>query len=116
VGTDAIVGLSTHNPTQTREACARNPDYVGIGPVYSTPTKKIPDPPIGLEGMREMLDIATAPAVVLGSITEENLPDIIAAGARNFALVRPLNRSAEPRKVLERVIRRCRECTGENAM
>ncbi len=65
VGPDAVIGLSTHNPAQTRAACALGPDYIGVGPVYATPTKKRPDPVIGLDGMREMLALATAPGAEL---------------------------------------------------
>jgi len=104
VGPDAIVGLSTHTPEQTRAACALGPDYIGVGPVFPTTTKKIPDPAIGIDGMRRMLGAATVPAVVLGSITLENLPAILAAGARNFAMVRPLNGSSEPEPVLKQIL------------
>ncbi|MBD3239193.1 MAG: thiamine phosphate synthase [Chitinivibrionales bacterium] len=105
VGPDAIIGMSTHNPAQTARACAARPDYIGVGPVFPTPTKKIPDPPIGIEGMQTMLDIATVPAVVLGSITLENLPRILTAGARNFSLVRPLNSTPDPEPVLREIVR-----------
>lgn len=66
LGNGPIIGLSTHNPNQTKAACALNPDYIGVGPVYATPTKKIPDPVLGIEGMQEMLKVATVPAVCLG--------------------------------------------------
>jgi thiamine-phosphate pyrophosphorylase len=72
--------------------------------VWATTTKDIPDPPIGIEGMRRMLGAATVPAVVLGSITADTLPRVLEAGARNFSLVRPLNRAAEPGKVLRRIL------------
>jgi thiamine-phosphate pyrophosphorylase len=104
VGDEMIVGLSTHTPQQTVDACARHPDYIGIGPVYATPTKKNPDRPIGISGMREMLDRATVPAVVLGSITEDNLSQILTAGARNFSMVRPINQSKEPEKTLREIL------------
>lgn len=104
VGPSMVVGLSTHTPAQTRDACARGPDYIGVGPVYPTPTKKKADPAIGVEGMRSMLTQATVPAVVLGSITLENLPELVKAGARNFAMVRPINQSREPQAVLDEIL------------
>ena len=39
-----IVGLSTHNMQQALDAVSQKPDYIGVGPVYATPTKDIPDP------------------------------------------------------------------------
>ncbi len=105
VGEKAIVGVSTHNRRQTSAARALRPDYIGIGPVFATPTKKIADPPIGIEGMKAMLRLASVPAVALGSITTRNLPEILEAGARNFAMVRPVNQSREPQKVLREITR-----------
>ena len=112
VGNDAIVGISTHTLRQTMAACALGPEYIGVGPVYPTPTKKIADPPIGLDGMSAMLAVATVPAVVLGSVSPETLPALLAAGARNFAMVRPLNRSPNPDEVLRRILGAWEEAVG----
>lgn len=105
VSADTIIGLSTHNPDQTEEACKKQPDYIGIGPVYATPTKKVPDPVIGLNGMKEMLDIATVPAVCIGGISLERLPDVLKAGARNFCIVRPVCESGDPASVIKKILR-----------
>lgn len=109
VGSEAIVGISTHSPRQTQAACALSPDYIGIGPVFPTTTKSIPDPPLGIEGMQTMLAEAKVPAVVLGSINAQNLAEVLRAGARNFSLVRPLNRSNNPRAVLAEILKTYRE-------
>jgi thiamine-phosphate pyrophosphorylase len=102
VGTDAVIGLSTHNPDQTRAACTLAPDYIGVGPVFTTPTKQIPDPVIGLDGMAEMLGLATVPAVAIGGIDLDNAGQVVAAGARNLCAVRAVNRAADPGVVIER--------------
>jgi thiamine-phosphate pyrophosphorylase len=104
VSPDTIIGLSTHNPQQTEEACKKQPDYIGIGPVYTTPTKKIPDPVIGLDGMKEMLDIATVPAVCIGGISLERLPEVLQAGARNFSIVRPVCEFNNPASVIKKIL------------
>jgi thiamine-phosphate pyrophosphorylase len=104
LGADAIIGLSTHSPEQTAHACKLCPDYIGVGPVFPTPTKKIADPPIGIKGMKAMLEIATVPAVILGAITLDSLPDIISAGARNYSMVRPVNSALEPEAVLKKIL------------
>lgn len=102
-GENMIVGLSTHSPQQTMLGCRQNVDYVGIGPVYKTPTKEIADPEIGLDGMKEMLRIATVPGVCLGGISLERLPFVLENGARNFSLVRPVCDSSEPEKVIRQI-------------
>jgi thiamine-phosphate pyrophosphorylase len=109
IGEKAILGISTHTVMQAERACALFPDYIGIGPVFPTPTKKVPDPVIGVEAMRAMLKASTVPAVAIGGITLENLPDVLAAGARNFCMVRPLNQSQEPEKVLKDILKICRD-------
>lgn len=107
VGDDMIVGISTHNPRQTREACLHQPDYIGIGPVWATPTKKIADPAIGIEGMKEMLAASTVPGVCIGGIDLTNLPLVLEAGAKNFCMVRQLTQSENPGRVLKEIARIC---------
>jgi thiamine-phosphate pyrophosphorylase len=91
-----IVGLSTHNPEQVLASVTQPVDYIGVGPVYATPTKDIPDPTLGLETMGRMIAAAAHPAVAIGGIDATRLPDVIAAGARNFAVVRAVCRSSDP--------------------
>ena len=91
-----IVGLSTHNPDQVLASMTQPVDYIGVGPVYATPTKDIPDPTLGLETMGRMIAAAAHPAVAIGGIDATRLPDVIAAGARNFAVVRAVCRSSDP--------------------
>jgi thiamine-phosphate pyrophosphorylase len=102
-GDDMLIGVSTHNLGQTINACLLPADYIGVGPVFATPTKKIPDPVIGIDGMREMLSAATVPAVAIGGIDLENLPSVLAAGANNFCMVRQLTQNENPKSVLERI-------------
>lgn len=102
VGPDAIVGLSTHSPRQTEQACALVPDYIGVGPVYATPTKENPDPVIGIDGMKRMVTTATVPAVAIGGINLENLPEVLKAGARHYCMVRQVTQSREPGDILKK--------------
>ncbi len=91
-----IVGLSTHNLDQVAAAHAEKPDYIGVGPVYATPTKKIPDPTLGPEMAGRMIAAAPCPAVAIGGINGGNLREVLAAGARNFAVVRAVCGSTDP--------------------
>jgi len=100
LGPDKIIGISTHSPEQTVTACASTPDYIGMGPVYPTPTKKIPDPAIGLTGLKKMLTTATVPGVAIGGIDCENLPKVLETGAVNFCMVRQFTQSKHPEKVI----------------
>ena len=83
-----IVGLSTHSLEQAEASRSQPVDYIGVGPVYATPTKEIPDPTLGPELAGRMVAAANVPAVAIGGINAETLPPVLAAGARNFAVVR----------------------------
>ena len=87
----------------TRSCAAATPDYIGVGPVYATPTKDIPDPTLGLATMGAMIAAVPFPAVAIGGIDEARLPDVIAAGARNFAVVRAVCQSADPYSAIRRL-------------
>jgi len=104
MGEAAVIGLSTHDPEQTAAACALRPDYIGVGPVFATPTKRIPDPVIGLDGMRRMLALATVPAVAIGGIDHGNAADVVAAGARNLCAVRCINGAPNPAAEIDRML------------
>ncbi len=91
-----IVGLSTHNLAQVAASRTQPIDYIGVGPVYATPTKDIPDPTLGLETMGAMIAAAAHPAVAIGGIDATRLQDVLAAGARNWAVVRAVCRSDDP--------------------
>ncbi|HLV33116.1 MAG TPA: thiamine phosphate synthase [Chitinispirillaceae bacterium] len=109
LGPKAIIGLSTHSPEQTSMACDLEPDYIGVGPVYPTPTKKIPDPVIGIEGMKKMVSISLVPSVAIGGINLANLRAVLEAGAKNFCMVRQFTQSTDPQKVLKETLKIYRE-------
>ena len=91
-----IVGLSTHSPEQARNAIAQRPDYIGCGPVWATPTKEIPDPTLGVETAVAMANSVPFPAVCIGGIDLVRLPELLRAGARNYAVVRAVCGSDDP--------------------
>ncbi len=105
VGADLIVGLSTHNPDETKASCSEKIDYIGVGPVFPTPTKNIPDPVLGLSTMAEMVNLSNVPAVCIGGISFDVIPDIFKAGGRNFSLVRPLCSTDDPMKSLNELLK-----------
>ena len=107
-----IVGLSTHNLAQVRAAAAERPDYIGVGPVYATPTKKIPDPTLGPETAGRMIAEAPCPAVAIGGLDFETLPSAIAAGARNYAVVRAVCRSSDPYAAIMRIAEVAKRAAG----
>lgn len=103
-----IVGLSTHSPAQALAAIGQNPDYIGVGPVWATPTKDIPDPTLGLETMAQMIRSVPFPAVAIGGITDtERIRAVLSAGARNFAVVRAVCASSDPYQAILKIQADC---------
>lgn len=98
-----IIGLSTHNLDQVHAAVAEHPDYIGVGPVFATPTKKIPDPVLGPEMAGRMIAAAPCPAVAIGGINADTLPAVLAVGARNYAVVRAVCGSEDPISAIQRL-------------
>lgn len=87
VGDDLIIGKTTHNLEQGRQAMADGADYISTGPVYPTPTK--PDrPAVGLGYVREAARNLAIPAVAIGGIDLTNIDDVLSAGARTIGVVR----------------------------
>ena len=91
-----IVGLSTHSPEQALASLDVKPDYIGVGPVWATPTKAIPDPTLGVETAVAMVKSVPFPAVCIGGIDFERLPALLRAGARNYSVVRAVCASDDP--------------------
>jgi thiamine-phosphate pyrophosphorylase len=101
IGTDAIVGLSTHSTTDLEGAIGagtdRAPvDYISAGPVVPTPTKP-GRPGTGTAYIREAIDRSPWPVWITGGVTPESVPALVEAGARHFVVVRWLTEAADPR-------------------
>jgi thiamine-phosphate pyrophosphorylase len=100
---DLIVGLSTHSPEQIR--AAEGVDYIGVGPVYATPTKA-GRAPVGLELVEEAARAAALPWFAIGGIDLENVDEVVAAGASRIAVVRALRDADDPRATAQALRRR----------
>ncbi len=98
------IGLSTHSLAQMDEAVKQNPAYIGFGPLYRTPTKKKPDPAVGLEHIPYVVERAGIPVVFLGGIFPENVDLILKAGAKNISLVRYFMETSEIEDRMKRII------------
>jgi len=103
VGEERIVGVSTHNTGQVKEADASPADYIAIGPVFPTTGKKNPDVVVGLEGVRAARAATKKPLVAIGGITRANAKSVIEAGADSVAVISGLLSS--PRKAAEEFLR-----------
>jgi thiamine-phosphate pyrophosphorylase len=96
-----MYGLSTHNEKQAEKALDIRPDYIGVGPVYKTPTKEKPDPVLGLTRMGDIIRKTPLSSVAIGGITLRNIKEVLNAGAVNFSAVRAIMESESPAGVMK---------------
>ena len=95
-GDRLFIGISTHDLSQVRAACAAGADYLGFGPVFATATKANPDAIQGIEGLRAAVVAAKPlPVVAIGGITVEHAPVLYAAGARAVCAIGAVNDAAD---------------------
>lgn len=87
VGSDMIIGLSTHSPEEAHAAANGLVDYIGVGPVFGTATKPDAVTAVGLDFVRYVADRITLPFVVIGGIKENNIAQVRRAGATVFAII-----------------------------
>ena len=93
LGPEVMVGISTHGESQLVKAADSPVDYVAIGPVFATSSKQVPDPVVGLEGVRAARALTHKPLVAIGGITRANCAAVIEAGADSVAVISDLIQS-----------------------
>ena len=94
------LGLSASNVDEAL-AVDGTADYIGAGPVWSTPSKTDADPPIGLDGLSEICSRVSVPVVAIGGIDVANAADCIRAGAAGVAVIRAARDAAALRAAID---------------
>ena len=87
LGSEAVIGFSSHNVQQVCAAGGEPVDYVAFGPVFPTASKRNPDPVTGIEGLKECRALVEKPLVAIGGITRETAGAVLAAGADSVAAI-----------------------------
>ena len=106
LGAEAIIGYSTHNLDQVREALKLPINYLAFGPIFPTRSKQDADPVAGLDSLRAAKALAgDLPVVAIGGISQTNLTDVFLAGADSAAIISeivstPQNIAVNLRKML----------------
>ena len=110
LGSHRIIGRSTTNPEEMAQAVAEGADYIGVGPVYATPTK--PDrPAAGLEYVAYAAAHAPLPWYAIGGIDAQNLGAVQRAGAQRVAVVRAIIGAADPTQAAQQLVAQLQSCS-----
>ena len=100
VGPAMLIGLSTHDRTQLEKAVLDGAGYLGVGPVFTSETKRFDDL-AGLGYVGQAAEAANLPWFAIGGITEANLDDVLDAGARRVAVSSAVVRAEVPREAAQ---------------
>ena len=95
-GSSLIIGISAESTEDALRAEQEGADYIGISPIFATPTKPETGPPLGLDGVRKIREVVDIPLVGIGGINELNAAEVIAAGADGIAVVSAIVSADDP--------------------
>lgn len=105
LGPDRIIGLSVENFEQIEEANALDVDYIGVSPVFATPTKTDTSEPFGLEGLRKAVRMSVHPTVAIGGMNERTAADVMACGTDGIAVVSAIVCASDPRQATRNLLK-----------
>ena len=91
-----IIGVSAETVADAVRADKEGADYIGVSPVFATPTKIDTAPPLGLSGLRQMRAATKIPLVAIGGLHAGNARDVIRAGADGLAVVSAIVAANDP--------------------
>lgn len=98
LGRDKIIGLSVECIQDAVNANELDVDYIGISPVFGTPTKTDTAPALGLNGVQEIVKVSRHPAVGIGGINKTNAAEVISAGAEGISVVSAIMSAIDPKE------------------
>jgi thiamine-phosphate pyrophosphorylase len=103
LGTEGLVGVSTHSIAQARAAVLDGANYLGAGPTFASQTKAFDDF-AGVEYLRQVAAEVRLPTFAIGGITAENLPDVLATGISRVAVGAAITSSHDPASAARRLL------------
>ena len=96
LGSDKLIGVSTHSLEQAQDARDGDADFIVFGPVFTTPSKVAYGPPQGLQQLANIVQAIDLPVIAIGGINVTNLPSVLQKGAHGVAMIRAVLEAAEP--------------------
>lgn len=105
LGRDSIIGLSVENMEQVMAAESLDVDYLGVSPVFATPTKTDTAEPFGLEGLKKAAAVSSHPLVGIGGMNARTAAGVMDAGADGIAVVSAIVGAESPERASEELLR-----------
>ena len=105
LGYDKIIGLSVESFEDLERANALDVDYIGISPVYGTPTKTDTAQPFGIEGLRKAVELSAHPTVAIGGMNQQTVAEVMATGCDGVAVVSAICSAPSPRQATQELLK-----------
>jgi len=104
LGPGPLIGVSTHNIEQVRQAVLDGAGYIGVGPTFPSGTKEFAEF-AGLDFVKQALAETSLPAFVIGGVNRENLVQVIEAGGRRVAVSQAICQAENPGRVAAEIVK-----------
>ncbi|EZH67764.1 thiamine-phosphate synthase [Bacillaceae bacterium JMAK1] len=101
LGDNKIIGISTHSLEEAQHAERDGADYIGVGPVFKTATKKDTQQEIGPPLLREIVESVSIPTVAIGGINRHNAVSVIETGVTQVAVISDVLQATSVKEVAE---------------
>lgn len=101
-----IIGLSTHNKDQALEAVEKGADYIGVGSIFHTSTKKDVEKSDGLKFLKWVSENISIPHVAIGGIKESNIAEVKNHGGQYFAMISELVGAEDMDKKVKSILKK----------
>ena len=105
---DGIVGVSAHTVEEAKRA-ERYADYLGVGPVFRTRTKEDAREPIGIEGLRRIVEAVSIPVVAIGAINRDNVLEVLKTGVAGVAVISAIAGAENPEEEAKNLLKIVRD-------
>ncbi len=110
LGSEGIVGISTHDAAQFKRALSEPVDYVALGPVFATGSKPDASPVVGPKAFGELATLSRLPVVAIGGISLETAPLLWGRGAAAVAVISDVNRQIDPGQRIREYLLNAKSC------
>ena len=105
LGPERLIGRSVHTALEAVEAQRAGADFIVLGPIYDTPSKRAMGKPLGLSGIRSSTAQVAMPIFAIGGIRSDRIQDVLRSGARGVAVITAILRAPDPREAAEDLLR-----------
>ncbi len=106
LGPGHLIGVSTHSVKEARVAEAEGADFIVLGPIFDTPSKRAYGPPLGLQILQETSRYLRLPIYAIGGITPIRIPDVLSSGAYGVAVISSILQSPSIPDITREVLAR----------